>query len=211
VKLTPRFLAITVGTVIAVGAMFGVSACSHQSNSPGLVAEQATSNQDITTYEQAQPAPHFGYSEIRQAAIKVEASQALGEQTTSFFFNSNVRDPLFTCSSVGDPIPFSTEITNPQQPANYYNKGSGNNDTVVVGNIDPNGIYAPAASAGTNVMCVNGSGQQYLVYWEGDVLTVNGAARWDSASGQIVVIGQPVMPTCKLEKVGGKNETVCTK
>jgi len=204
--LNRKIITIAAGSALGVAALLGVAACSHSGNSTGSALELGTSRQDLTTFEQAQAAPHFPYSEIRAAAIKVEASQALGEQTTSFFYNLGSRDPLFSCPSVGDPIPFSTEITNPVAPENYTN-GNGDYNTIPVGNIDPNGIYAPSSSAGTNVMCVDASGQQYLVYWEGDVFTVNGAARWDAATSQIVVTGQPTMPTCKSE--AGK--TTCTK
>ena len=58
--------------------------------------------------------------------------------------------------------------------------------------MDPNGIYAPAASSGTYVICVNSSsGQNYLQYWEGDVMAVTSAATWDSSHAPIQVSGAP--------------------
>jgi hypothetical protein len=187
----------------------GVAGCNGSGNSSGQNAENNTSQQDLTTYEQVQPAPHFAYSDIRQTAIDVEASQALGEQTTSFFFNLGVRDPIFSCPSIGDPVPNTAELTNPQQVENdsYPNGGA----AVPIGNIDPNGLYAPSASSGTNVMCVNAQGDKYLQYWEGDVDTVNGSATWNAATGQIVVTGQPAMPKCSTTVADGKHTTTCTK
>lgn len=193
----------------AVAVVLGVAACNGSANSAGQQQENATSRQDLSTYEQAQPAPHFPYSQIRATAIAVEASQALGEQTTSFFFNQGVRNPIFQCPSIGDPVPNTAELTNPQQ---VYNDGYPNGgQAVTIGNIDPNGLYSPTSSTGTNVMCVNGQGQQYLQYWEGFVDTVNGAATWDAATGQIVVTGQPQMPKCKVSGTGTHKQTTCQK
>lgn len=201
------------GALAAAGAalvVLGVAACSGSGLSSGQAAENAVSRQDLSTYEQAQPAPHFPYSQIRATAISVEASQALGEQTTSFFFNQGVRDPIFQCPSIGDPVPNTAELTNPSQVVNSGN-GNGAYNSVTIGNIDPNGLYSPTSSTGTNVMCVNGQGQQYLQYWEGFVDTVNGAATWDAATGQIVVTGQPQMPKCKVSGTGTHKQTTCQK
>lgn len=189
--------------------LVAVAGCNSGGTSSGQSAENKTSQQDLSTFEQVQPAPHFAYSQIRQTAIDVEASQALGEQTTSFFFNLGVRDPIFSCPSIGDPVPNTAELTNPNQVVND-NANNGASE-VAIGNIDPNGLYAPTDSSGTNVMCVNGAGQQYLQYWEGDVDTVNGAAAWDAATGQIVVTGQPQMPKCAVSQSAAGKETTCTK
>jgi hypothetical protein len=200
-------ISVAVASAAAVAVL--AAGCNGGGNSSGQNAENNTSRQDLSTFEQVQPAPHFSYSEIRQAAIDVEASQALGEQTTSFFFNLGVRNPIFSCPSIGDPIPNTAELTNPQQVENDgYPQGGA---AVPIGNIDPNGLYAPSSSSGTNVMCLNATGDKYLQYWEGDVDTVNGAARWDSASGQIVVTGQPQMPSCTVGKSGKNNVTTCKK
>ena len=57
--------------------------------------------------------------------------------------------------------------------------------------MDPDGVYAPSASTGTYVICVNGSGAKYLEYWEGDVMTVAAGATWDAATHKLKVTGQP--------------------
>jgi len=178
----------------------------------GNAAEARTSTQDLTTYEQVQPAPHFPYSDIRQTMIDVQASQALGLVTTSFFFNMGSQDPYFICPSKGDPVPNTSQLTNPDQVLTWWHGGAQTPDqTAVVGNIDPNGLYAPSASDGTNVMCLNGAGQPYLFYAEGPVSTVNGHASWDYIHHHIVVTGEPVMPNCKVTGAGKQARTVCTK
>lgn len=198
------------GTVLVAG--LAVAACSGSGVTGGNAAENATSRQDLSTYEQVQPAPHFPYSDIRQTMIDVQASQALGEQTTSFFFNMGSRDPYFSCPSKGDPVPNTSQLTNPNQTETWWGSGStAPDDVAVVGNIDPNGLYAPSASDGTNVMCLTKSGQAYLVYAEGPVTTINAPAHWDYTTHQPVVSGAPTMPTCKVETIKGKPQSVCTK
>src|SRR6266581_4379725 len=83
--------------------------------------------------------------------------------------------------------------------------------SVVIGNMDPNGVYSPTSSSGTYVMCVNSAGQEYLVYWEGDVLQVNGNAAWDQSlnggKGGVRVTGAPQMPVCHIGKYHGRPAT----
>ena len=143
-------------------------------------------------------------------AISIAAIQALGEQTTSFFFNQGVKNPIMSCPSLGEPVASTTEITNPQQP-DVTSGGSNGNTAVTLGNMDPNGIYA-GDSTGTYVLCVNGQGQQYAQYWEGFVDSVSGPATWDAGTGQIKVTGAPTMPNCTVAQPATKKAaTTCTK
>jgi hypothetical protein len=205
---------INIKSVVGVGAAllvaFGAAACSSGPATNGNTAEATTSQQDLTTFEQAQPAPHFPYSVYRQNLIKIEASQSLGEATTSFFFQMGDPDPIDSCASIGDPVPNTAELTNPSQVV--YRPSSSRDDAgVVIGNIDPDGVYAPPASSGTNVMCVLANGQEQLRYWEGDVYAVNGNATWDSATHRVVTTGSTSMPSCKQQTLKGKSVEVCTK
>lgn len=192
-------------------AILVVAGCSRSGITGGNAAESATSRQDLSTYEQVQPAPHFPYSDIRQTMIDVQASQALGEQTTSFFFNMGSQDPYFTCPSKGDPVPNTSQLTNPDQTETWWGGGRTPDDVAVVGNIDPNGIYAPTASDGTNVMCLTTSGTSYLVYAEGPVTTINAPAHWDYGKHQPVISGAPTMPSCVVKVISGKHQSVCKK
>lgn len=184
---------------------FGLAACQGAGNPSGQQQENQQQQSDTTTYETNQPIPHFQYSDYRQTAINVEAIQALGEQTTSFFFNLGVKDPIFSCPSLGSPFPNTAELSNPDQIENDgYPQGG---QAVTVGQMDPNGVYSPESSSGTYVICLNAQGQQYAQYWEGDVDSVSGPATWDASTGQIVVTGQPTMPKCSV----AAKKTTCTK
>lgn len=197
------------GVALVIGGVLAGCTSGGPGNS-GNTAESATSRQDLSTFEQVQPAPHFPYSDIRQTMIDVQASQALGEQTTSFFFNMGSRDPYFSCPSKGDPVPNTSQLTNPDQVQTTtvpYQGGA----AVTTGNIDPNGLYAPSASDGTNVMCLTASGTPYLVYAEGPVTTFNAPAHWDYTKHEPVVSGAPTMPSCSVQTIKGKVQSICKK
>lgn len=199
-----RKRALLAGAALAAVTLLTVSGCTQGGAVPtGQQQEQNTSRAIQTQFEQGQPAPEFNFSQYRQNLIDAEASQALGINTTTFFFptGGTFTQPVFTCPSKGGAVPNTAQLTNPNQIIPDPNSTNG---SVTIGNMDPNGTYAPAASEGTYVMCVNAQGQEYQTYWEGPVFQVNGLAKW--TSGGIQVEGAPVMPSCT--KVGGKE--VCT-
>jgi hypothetical protein len=151
--------------------------------------EQKQQTADTQSLERSQPIPHYNYSQIRQTAIDAQDIAANGTQTTSFFFQMGNQDPIFSCPSLGEPVPNTAQLSNPSQIAPISGKyGGGATD---LPQMDPDGIYAPSSSSGTYVICVNGSGAKYLQYWEGDVMTVAAGATWDSAKHTLKVTGQP--------------------
>ncbi len=198
--------------VLAAAVAVSVTACT-QSQDSGAASEAVQSNQIQAHYQAVQP-PYeaTGVSEYRANLNAAEATQTLGINTTSFFFNLGQQAPFFSCPSHGGAVPNTAQLTNPSQIQPDPNQSTG---SVVIGNMDPNGVYSPTSSSGTYVMCVNDAGQEYLVYWEGDVLQVNGNAAWDAAlnggKGGIRVTGAPQMPVCRTGQFHGKPATLCTK
>jgi hypothetical protein len=202
----------TAAAVLGAAAAVSVAACT-QSQGGGAASEAVQSNQIQAHYQQIQP-PYAatGVSEYRANLNAAEATQTLGINTTSFFFNLGQQAPFFSCPSHGGAVPNTAQLTNPDQVQPDPNQSAG---SVVIGNMDPNGVYSPTSSSGTYVMCVNGAGQEYLVYWEGDVLQVNGNARWNASlnggKGGIQVTGAPQMPVCHTGRYHGKPATLCAK
>jgi len=187
VKIKITALAATV-TVLLTGA-----ACTSQNT--GQALENKQQQQDTASLVNNQPIPHFNYSQERAALIEAETIAANGTATTSFFFNQGVADPIGSCPSIGLGIPDSAQLSNPQQVNNT------GNSTVTIGQMDPFGVYAPSSSTGTYVDCVNSSGQEYLVRWEGFVETVTAPAVWDTATHSVRLVGAPTV-TIKTAKSG---------
>lgn len=176
------------GTAI-VAAITGLSVagCTHGQNVQQQ--EQAAQQADTASLEQSQPIPHYSFSQIRQTAIDAETIAADGAQTTSFFFQMGGRDPVYSCPSLGLPVPVTAQLSNPEQVVPVTGRWGGGHDTLP--QMDPDGIYAPPSSSGTYVICIGSSSQKYLMYWEGDVLTATAGATWNDSTHQMQVTGAP--------------------
>jgi hypothetical protein len=189
--------------LLAATALLGlaVAGCTTTHGvSSGQAKENAQQAADTASLENDQPIPHFNYSQIRQTLIDAETISADGTQTTSFFFQMGDPDPVFSCPSLGMPVANTAELSNPDQ-VEWSSLGNNAAASAVIGQMDPDGIYAPTSSTGTYVICVNSSGQKYLEYWEGDVMTVTAPATWDSATHSLNVIGAP---TAVIHTAGSK-------
>jgi hypothetical protein len=202
-----RFAALAIAG--ALGLSLTLAACNSGNSQNNAINNSADTGVE-TTMDNNQPAPIFDHSDIRATAIEIEAIQALGENTTSFAFLPGVKDPIWSCPSLGEPVASDDEITNPQQVDPNTDPGQSNSTSLALPNMDPNGIYS-GDSTGTYVLCVNSQGLPYAHYWEGYIDAVSGPATWDAATGQVVVTGAPTMPSCQIGTASGKRTTVCTK
>jgi hypothetical protein len=143
----------------------------------------------LSAYSKSQPPPQRPWSQLRQNLIELETAQMDTTQTTTFFFNQGVREPLSVCPSIGFPIAATSQLTNPDQKITE-SRSDGDNGNVVVPQIDPNGVFA-GDSTGTYVMCIDAQGRPYANYWEGFVQTVTGPAKWNADAGRIELVGPP--------------------
>jgi hypothetical protein len=179
--------------VVLSGAMIGVltltaGACDDGGSSSGQDKENKQQAQSTNSLVTNQPIPHFNYSQLRQNLKEIETAEANGVQTTTFFFNQGVQDPIDSCPSIGAPIPTTDQLSNPQQTSDgHYN---GNYGLTTIGQMDPTGVYT-GDSTGTYVMCVGGNGKTYASYWEGYVKTVFANATWDKSTHSVKVLGDP--------------------
>jgi len=98
----------------AIVLVAALSACSVEDEAPSANAKDAASSATILKKAQAaQPVPQFDWSQIRQTLIDAQTAQAEATQTTSFFFNLGVVDPVFSCPSIGFPVAGTSQLTNP--------------------------------------------------------------------------------------------------
>ena len=173
-----------IGAVVLGGVVLG--ACQSGNSAPSAVqANQNASASILKQYNAAQPVPQFNYSQLRQTLIDIETAQAHTTQTTTFFYNMGVAQPVMSCPSIGFPVASTDEITDPQQTV----QDDSNNGASIAGipQNSPNGIYS-GDSTGTYVLCVGANTQTYGVYWEGFVYAVTGPAVVNS-SGQVQTTG----------------------
>jgi hypothetical protein len=167
----------------------GLAACGGHSSTSGQKSENAQQSQDTTNLESSQPLPTVYYSQERANLEDIELAEVNDVRTTSFVLGNNGDVLIYSCPSIGFGIPDSASLSNPEQVV-----GLGNYNAVTTGQMDPTGIYAPASSAGTWLICLTASGQPYINRFEPNVSTIGGPASWVQApkNGQhIVSTGAP--------------------
>ena len=174
--------AIVIGAVVVMGG--GLAACGPGGSSAQQKEQQGATSQQAE-YNNTQPIPFFKWSLERQVLIDAEVASAQGDQSTSFFFNYGIQDPIMTCPSLGMAVPDTSQLSNPQQI--IYPKGR---EAVTIPQPDPFGIHTPPSSNGTYVICII-NGKPVLQRAEETVHTVMAPAVWDANKHQIVVVGNP--------------------
>lgn len=177
--------------LISLVTLVGLAACSSQGSSTNTVkAEQRKQTAITKQLEQNQPVPVVKFSQLRQNLIEIKLAEAKGVQTTSFFFNMGIKDPVFSCPSIGAPIDAGDQLTNPNQIVHdgYPNGGA----ALTIDQMDPTGEYSTGnGSSGTYSVCLDGNGDEFAQYWEGHVMTIFAPAVWDSAKGTVKLVGKP--------------------
>lgn len=170
---------------VALAATVSLGACT-SSTQKSTKSDTQRAAQTLQGLDKSQPVPVFNYSQIRQTLIDAETAEANTTVTTSFFFVQGVADPVFTCPSIGFPVPGTFQITSPEQVEHH--SGSNNGGNVTIPQIDPNGVYG-GDTAATFVLCTGANGQVYLHHAEEFVHTVAGPAVWDAAAHSIKLTG----------------------
>jgi hypothetical protein len=188
----------------ALGLVAILAACTSSSN--GNAAEHAAQGASTNLLETNQPLPIFPSSAMRGELITIEAIEALGSPTTTFFFPpgagpSSGAKPIKTCASDGEPVPNTASLSNPLQ---LTGNGNGN---ISVAQMDPNGTYAPTSSSGTFVLCDTAGGGTKLTYWEGDVYAESGTAVWNTGTSSIQDVGPSELPVCTVKSSDGNDGT----
>lgn len=163
--------------ILALTVAFGLTAC--EENQSAREKDEKTSEQLLRDLQRAHPTPKFRRSQLRQNLVEIVTAQAETTQTTSFFFNQGVTNPIHSCPSIGFPIASTAQLTNPSQISR---------EATVIPQVEPSGIFT-GDSSGTYVICIDAKGKAYASYWEGFVQTVTGPAEW--RDGAVKLVGPP--------------------
>jgi hypothetical protein len=174
-----------IALILALGAVFAFSACTDPSPSAAEQDERST-EASLRDLQKAHPVPKFAYSQYRQNLVDIVTAQAEATPTTTFFFNSGVKDPIFSCPSVGFPIPGTAQLTNPDQIA----RASSSYGYAILPQVEPNGVYT-GETTNTTTICRDANGRGYAVGWEGFAMPITGPAEWNAEKGVVELIGAP--------------------
>ena len=105
-----------------------------------------------------------GTSQIGMPAIKnfrerkllkyiIEMRDQTGLVTFTYTYSDYQGTLKFLCQSIGYPIPYATQFTNPQKETN-----PGYQSNAVIAQSDPNGLFSPQSAEGTWVLCKDPKG-----------------------------------------------------
>lgn len=119
-------------------------------------------------YAKGQPIPAFDWSLERELVIKLYNLRN-SKVSTSTVWRSRMGQIEGSCSSMGYGIPYDTSLTNPEKLSSKYMNASVGRISGVVGQAEPNGIFASTHTSATWVMCVGKGGQLEPHYVEATV------------------------------------------
>ncbi len=129
--------------------------------------ERAVVNRQQDLYVANQPAPIFDWSLERHLLTELYKARNNAVATYSYVRNQYTGKILSSCPSIGFPISAATQLTNPSMTDRHGSQYDGGN--VVLPQPEPNGLFSPAESRGTYVMCLNKDGKVEPRYYEEDV------------------------------------------
>lgn len=168
-KITSRPLAVI---AIAVGAFFVLTAESCPQEPPTANQKEQAAQAQLTAESQMTVGmPTItNFNQKKQLKAIIEAFDQPNLITYSYVVNmSGKAVPL--CRSQGYGFNEATQFTNPLA-IEWRSSGNSGLASGVVGQPDPTGLYAPATSAGTLLMCLTAAGKVLPVRSEPDILTL---------------------------------------
>ncbi len=152
-----RIIACTQSLVL----LLVVAACTGE---PQAVKDNREQNADqLKIYNTTQPIKVYDWSAYRQAMLEVVDGLVQGGDSFSYMLAADGR-PFFGCPSMSYPIPFTAQITAPDQVI-YNSYGS------VIAQMEPWGGYSPPSTEATLFLCRLANGKATPVYSESSVAT----------------------------------------
>lgn len=142
-----------IGTAIALLSGLAVFGCGESST----MIEREAQERGVLAIVQNQPVPDLGgYSLERQ--ILIETYLARNRTVATYTYALTLEGKIIEiCASIGYPIPYSTQLTNPER---WGTQGG------TIPQAEPNGLFPPTSADATLVNCTNDDGSVTPTYWE---------------------------------------------
>ena len=162
---------ILIGAIVAVAFLFG---CDKNESVETRDAKRVQLQQ--SQYEKGQPIPAFDWSLERHLVVELYKVRNQKAATHSVW-RSDRGLVEGDCPSYGYGIPYDTSLTNPLSPIVHgwdpYG-GTWSEQSQVVEQAEPNGVFASKNTAATWVMCLGEAGNIEPVYVETKVTVYPG-------------------------------------
>lgn len=152
--------------IIALVAMLSFAGCETQDDGEKLQARQQAEQTKLAVQSTGMPAI-TNFTEKKNLKMILEMRDNAGLRTYTYMrdMQGNLHK---LCDSIGYPIPYSTQYTNPQQTI----EGNTQGEFTSIPMADPNGLYSPESANGTYVMCLDPKEKKTVpVYVEENLIT----------------------------------------
>lgn len=178
----------TPARIAAAVALVGALAACTPPTSAANRAEQKATAEIASAMVANQPIPSASWSQQRETLRQIITMQVNTTPTFTYFFAPGRSDarPVFSCQSIGDPIPATFQLTNPESQAGNHEGGY-----FTIPQMEPTGVFS-GETDGTNVLCLKDDGQLFKIYWEGQVMSTTLPLIWD---GSTLTADQNATPT----------------
>ena len=161
-------LRIALGLAVVLLACGAQGGCDDQAAQPSAAqAEQQAQDRQMGQFLRNQPVPSIEWSLERHMLIQLYAARQRATTTFSVVQSAYTGKVLWSCPSIGFPLPYATQLTNPLQA--LWKSGGGSAwswTSAVVAQQQPNGLFTPSQSDATWVPCVDEKGRITPVYEE---------------------------------------------
>ena len=182
-----RIISILTLFILAVG----LSACSYEPSAAEKEAEGV--NRQLGQYSIGQPVPGFDWSLERDLLIKLYDLRNR-KVATHTVWRSDYGMIEGDTPSIGYGLPYDTSLTNPSQLGHKRVRTHGGRVLLegVIGQQEPNGIYASQNTTATWVMSVDKDTSQILpLYIEGKVTVYPYPVKVDYDTNRVYRAGKP--------------------
>ena len=171
------------GMILGASALMLLAACQEEVSTSQTKDAEAVNRQN-EQYRIGQPVPAYDWSLERELLIQLYDIRN-GEVTTHSVWRSNYGTVEGDCPSMGYGLPYDTSLTNPWVGTKIPRAGHPD-PVVVVGQQEPNGVFASTNTAATWVFCIGASGALEPVYVESKVTVYPGPVDVDYVNNLVV-------------------------
>lgn len=164
-----KIAVVLVPMAVMLGGANG-DGCNTSTPSGAAAQEHAQQDLQMQQFLRNQPVPSFDWSLERHMLIQLYAARQKATNTFSVVQSEFTGKILWSCPSMGFPLPYATQLTNPLQ-GQWAQKGAQGIAGISINQQEPNGLFTPATADGTWVPCVDEKGRITPVYEERKVTT----------------------------------------
>lgn len=173
---------------VLLAAVFALSACGPiEKKKSSEVKDREKVMQQQAQYSKGQPVPVFDWSLERDLLISLYKLRN-DKVATHAVWRSDYGTVEGDCPSLGYGLPYDTSLTNPLQ--SEYHHGFHEYASAVIGQAEPNGVFASTNTAATWIMCTGEAGMLEPVYVEAKVTVYPYPVEVDYEGNRVVKAGK---------------------